>query len=125
VIFTVQGRSQVTRMSELPQPPEGQRFHIRNLYAHTEVSESQCENVLQVLMHLQKDDEVQAVSVGNQWLLFLSAVYATDTVMCIAEQGTEALVAGESVRDWCVIAATMAFLKQVRQVARDWLWFPF
>ena len=29
---------------------------------------------------------------------------------------TEALVAGESVRDWCVSVATMVFLKQVRLV---------
>jgi hypothetical protein len=70
VSFTVQGLAQVTRMSELPQPSAAQRFHIRNFYTHAGVSEAQCENVLQVLMQLQKDDEVQAVSVGEQWFLF-------------------------------------------------------
>ena len=70
VIFKGQGLAQVTRMSELPQLSAGQQFHIRNLYTHAGVSEAQCENVLQVLMQLQKDDEVQAVSVGEQWFLF-------------------------------------------------------
>jgi hypothetical protein len=46
--------------------------------------------------------------------------------MYIAEHcAAEALVVGESVRDWCVSVATMAFLKQVRIVVRDGLWFPF
>ena len=89
VSITVQGLVQVTRMSELPQPSAAQRFHIRNLYTHAGVSEAQCENVLQVLMQLQKDDEVQAVSVGEQWFLFLPAAYATDATMCIAEHGTD------------------------------------
>jgi len=31
--------------------------------------------------------------------------------MCIEEHGNEALVAGESVRDWCVSVATMVFLR--------------
>ncbi len=65
------------------------------------------------------------MSTNKQHTLSLPAPYATDAVMCIAEHGTEALVAGESVRDWCVSVATMAFLKQVRLVARDGLWFPF
>jgi hypothetical protein len=76
-------------------------------------------------MQLQKADEVQTVPVGEQWFLSLPAAYAADTVMCIAEHGTEALVVGESVRDWCVSVDTMAFLKQVRIVVRDGLWFPF
>ncbi len=125
VIFTRNGMEQVTRMSELPKTPADQRFHIRNLYTHTRVSEVECENALQVLMQLQKDDEVQAVSVGGQWLLFLPAAYATDVATCINEHCTEALVAGKSVRDWCVSVATIVFLKQVRLVVRDWLWFPF
>ncbi len=45
--------------------------------------------------------------------------------MGIEEHGTEALVVGESVRDWCVSVATMVFLQQVRLVVRDGLWFPF
>ena len=45
--------------------------------------------------------------------------------MGIEEHGTEALVVGESVRDWGVIVATMVFLQQVRLVVRDRLWFPF
>jgi hypothetical protein len=125
VSFTAQGLTQVTRMSELPQSSAAQRFHIRNFYKHVGVSEAQCEDALQVLMQLQKADEVQAVPVGDQWFLFLPAGYAADAVMCIAEHGTEALVVGESVRDWCVSVATMAFLKQVRIVVRDGLWFPF
>ena len=76
-------------------------------------------------MQLQRDGEIQPVAVDEQWLLFLPAAYATDAAMCIEEHGNEALVAGESVRDWCVSVATMVFLKQVRLVVRDGLWFPF
>ena len=120
------GLAQVTRMSELPQPSAAQPFHIRSLYKHAGVSEVQCEDALQVLMQLQKTNEVQAVPVGEQWFLFLPAAYAADAAMYIDEHGTaEALVVGESVRDWCVSVATMTFLKQVRRVVRDGLWFPF
>jgi hypothetical protein len=126
VNFTAQGLAQVTRMSELPQPSAAQPFHIRSLYKHAGVSEVQCEDALQVLMQLQKTNEVQAVPVGEQWFLFLPAAYAADAAMYIDEHGTaEALVVGESVRDWCVSVATMTFLKQVRRVVRDGLWFPF
>lgn len=111
-------------MSELPQPEDGQDFHIRSLHKYTGTSEAACESALQVLMQLQKDGVIQPVDVNEQWLLFLPAAYATDVVLGIAEHGTEALVVGESVRDWCVSVATMVFLQQVRLVVRDGLWFP-
>lgn len=125
VIFAAQGLTPVTRMSELPQPEDGQDFHIRSLHKYTGTSEAACESALQVLMQLQKDGVIQPVDVNEQWLLFLPAAYATDVVLGIAEHGTEALVVGESVRDWCVSVATMVFLQQVRLVVRDGLWFPF
>ena len=65
---------------------------------------------------------------GLSWispLFFLSTPYAMDAAISIREGGAEALVVGESVRDWCIGMAAHVFLDSVRKGVGDGLWFPF
>jgi len=125
VTFTSTGGGCVTRLSELSPPLDNQPFHICNLYARAGVSAEACDLALEVLMQLRQAGEIQAVQVNEESLLFLSTPYAMDAAISIREGGAEALVVGESVRDWCIGMAAHVFLRSVRKVVGDGLWFPF
>jgi hypothetical protein len=76
-------------------------------------------------MQLKQAGDIQAVQVNEESLLFLATPYAMDAAISIRAGGAEALVVGESVRDWCVGMAAHVFLDSVRKGVGDGLWFPF
>jgi hypothetical protein len=76
-------------------------------------------------MQLRQAGKIQSVQVNEESLLFLATPYAMDVVISIREGGGEAMVVGESVRDWCVGMAAHVFLRSMRKGVGDGLWFPF
>ena len=125
VNFTSNGGERVTRVSELSAPLDNQLFHIGHLFKHAGVSAEACDQALEVLMQLKQAGDIQAVQVNEESLLFLATPYAMDAAISIRAGGAEALVFGESVRDWCVGMAAHVFLDSVRKGVGDGLWFPF
>jgi hypothetical protein len=125
VTFTSTEGGFVTRLSELSPLLDNQPLHICNLFVHAGVSAEACDQTLEVLMQLRQAGEIQAVQVNEESLLFLSTPYTMDAAFSIREGGAEALVVGRSVRDWCIGMAAHFFLRIVRKVVGDGLWFPF
>jgi hypothetical protein len=125
VTFTSTRGERVTWLSELSAPLDNQPFHIGNLFKHAGIPAEACDQSLEVLMQLRQAGKIQSVQVNEESLLFLATPYAMDVVISIREGGGEAMVVGESVRDWCVGMAAHVFLRSMRKGVGDGLWFPF
>jgi hypothetical protein len=127
-IFRNMGDLKTTRVSALPAPPPGsQPFHIGHLplYCNPQLTPYECDMALEVLQLLVDEGKIKVIEVQEDWLLFLSAPYAEDTLKTIQLSGDAGLIPGESARDWVMGSSTLVFLRQMRTVVGQGIWLDY
>jgi hypothetical protein len=123
-IFRNMGNLKTTRVSALPAPPpESHPFHIGHLhlYCDPQLTPDECDKALEVLQMLVDVGKIKVIEVQEDWLLFLSAPYAEDTLKTIQLSGDAGLIPGESARDWVMGSSTLVFLRQMRTRGSGWI----